>query len=51
MDGKNYTGITIMKMDEGLDTGDILLQEGIEIEQNDDVITLSKKLSELGAKL
>jgi len=51
MNGENYTGITIMKMDEGLDTGDILLQERIEIEQNDDIITLSKKLSELGAKL
>ncbi|WAM32692.1 methionyl-tRNA formyltransferase [Caldicellulosiruptor naganoensis] len=51
MDGQNYTGITIMKMDEELDTGDILLQEKIEIEKNDDVITLSNKLSELGGRL
>ncbi|WAM34977.1 methionyl-tRNA formyltransferase [Caldicellulosiruptor morganii] len=51
MDGRDYTGITIMKMDEGLDTGDILLQERIKIEWTDDVITLSKKLSELGGKL
>lgn len=51
IDGKDYTGVTIMKMDEGLDTGDILLQEKIKIDQNDDVITLSKKLSDLGAKL
>lgn len=31
MDGKEYTGITIMKMDEGLDTGDILLQKKLKL--------------------
>ncbi|ADQ04424.1 methionyl-tRNA formyltransferase [Caldicellulosiruptor owensensis OL] len=51
MDGKEYTGITIMKMDEGLDTGDILLQKEVKIENDDDVLTLSKKLAEVGGKL
>ncbi|ADQ46506.1 methionyl-tRNA formyltransferase [Caldicellulosiruptor kronotskyensis 2002] len=51
MDGKEYTGITIMKMDEGLDTGDILLQKEVKIENNDDILTLSKKLAEVGSQL
>ena len=51
MDGKEYTGITIMKMDEGLDTGDILLQKEVKIENDDDILTLSKKLAEVGGRL
>ena len=51
MDGKEYTGITIMKMDEGLDTGDILLQKEVKIEHDDDILTLSKKLAEVGGRL
>ncbi len=38
-------------MDEGLDTGDILFQKEIEILEEDNAETLSKKLSELGAFL
>lgn len=51
MDGKDYTGVTIMKMDEGLDTGDILMQEKIPIDFTEDIISLSEKLSFLGAKI
>ncbi len=46
-----FTGVGIMKMDEGLDTGDILLEEKIKINNNDNLNTLSKKLSILSAKL
>jgi len=40
-----------MKMNEGLDTGDILLEEKIKINNNDNLDTLSEKLSILSAKL
>jgi methionyl-tRNA formyltransferase len=51
INGEKKTGITIMLMDEGLDTGDILFQEETEISDDDNAETLSKKLSELGASL
>ncbi len=51
INGEKKTGITIMMMDEGLDTGDILLQEEAEILEDDNAETLGKKLSELGASL
>ncbi len=49
--GEKETGVTTMLMNEGLDTGDVLLQESIEILDNDNSETLGKKLSELGASL
>lgn len=51
INGERITGITTMVMDEGLDTGDILLQEKTEIGEDEDALSLSKRLSELGAKL
>lgn len=51
INGEKKTGITIMMMDEGLDTGDILLQEEVGISEDDNAETLSKRLSELGASL
>lgn len=48
LEGEKETGITIILMDEGLDTGPILLQKKIEISEDDDAISLSKKLSLLG---
>ena len=48
LNGEKETGITIMLMDEGLDTGPILFQKNLFIEDEDNAITLSKKLSELG---
>lgn len=50
LDGEKETGITIMKMDEGMDTGDILHVEKLEIEDGDNAGTLFDKLSELGGK-
>ncbi|NIT13233.1 MAG: methionyl-tRNA formyltransferase [Candidatus Dadabacteria bacterium] len=49
--GETRTGVTTMLMDEGMDTGDILLTEEIEIGTDDSSETLSAKLSEIGAKL
>jgi methionyl-tRNA formyltransferase len=46
--GETETGITIMQMDEGVDTGDILLQERIPIDPKDTAGTLSGKLAVLG---
>ncbi|MBI4328185.1 MAG: methionyl-tRNA formyltransferase [Chloroflexi bacterium] len=45
------TGVTIMKMDPGLDTGDILTQEATSIAAADDAQTLHDRLAELGARL
>ena len=47
--GEQETGITIMQMDRGLDTGDILLQRSTSILNNDNANTLYDKLSILGA--
>jgi methionyl-tRNA formyltransferase len=49
--GEKETGITIMLMNQGIDTGYILSQEKIAIEPQDTADDLSQKLSELGAKL
>jgi len=49
--GDTVTGITIMKMDEGLDTGAILLQEAIAIAPDDTAGSLHDKLAALGARL
>jgi methionyl-tRNA formyltransferase len=49
--GEKKTGITTMLMDEGLDTGDILLQEEIDVRRDDTAETLSKRLAETGASL
>ncbi len=49
--GERETGITIMQMDEGMDTGAILLQERIPIGDAETAATLLEKLSCIGAKL
>jgi methionyl-tRNA formyltransferase len=49
--GEKKTGITTMLMDEGMDTGDILMQAELPIEQEDNGETLSEKLSLLGGEL
>lgn len=45
LNGEKETGITVMLMDEGLDTGPILLQKKIEISDEDTSIDIAKKLS------
>ena len=51
LNGEKQTGVTIMFMNEGMDTGDILLQEKIIISPSDNMETLHDRLSKLSAKL
>lgn len=51
IDGQTETGITLMQMDEGCDTGDILLQEKIEIDAQATAGSIFTELSELGGKV
>ncbi|MFN2366205.1 MAG: methionyl-tRNA formyltransferase [Desulfurivibrionaceae bacterium] len=51
LNGDSETGITIMQMDEGMDTGDILLPGAIPIEADDTAATLAVKLANLGGRL
>jgi methionyl-tRNA formyltransferase len=49
--GERETGITTMLMDEGMDTGAMLLQERVAITPNDTAGTLSSKLADIGGRL
>ena len=51
MDGQKKTGVTIMLMNEGLDTGDILAQEEVEIPLDMDFGQLYDLLAKVGADL
>lgn len=51
INGEKETGVTIMEMDEGLDTGDMVLSKAIPIQDDDDAISIHDKLSILGGKL
>ena len=51
IDGYDKTGVTIMYMDKGMDTGDIITQEEIPILKTDTVGTIHDKLSILGSEL
>ncbi|TFZ39598.1 methionyl-tRNA formyltransferase [Soehngenia longivitae] len=49
--GETVTGVTSMKITKGLDSGPILLQRELPILESDDSISLSDKLSEMGAEI
>jgi len=49
--GDAQTGITIMQMDAGLDTGDMLLREAVDIGAGDNTTRLHDRLAELGGKM
>ena len=51
INGEKITGVTTMKMDAGLDTGDMLLKSEIEISDEMILPELREKLSDAGAKL
>lgn len=51
LNGEKETGVTIMQMDEGIDTGDILFSKAIPIEQDDTALSMFEKLSDLGAEM
>lgn len=48
--GDSYSGITIMQMDAGLDTGDMLLKKEIRIDETDTAQTLHDRLANAGAE-
>ncbi len=50
INGEKETGITIMEMEKGLDSGPMLLQSSIEIKEDDDAQKIHDKLSYLGSK-
>lgn len=49
--GDTVTGVTIMQMDAGLDTGDMLLMQTVAIEPTDTTSALHDKLADLGGRL
>ncbi|HZS45730.1 MAG TPA: methionyl-tRNA formyltransferase [Blastocatellia bacterium] len=49
--GETETGVTTMLIDEGLDTGDILLQRSVPISEDETSIALSARLASIGAEL
>jgi len=49
--GEAVTGVTTMRIDSGLDTGDVLLQEEVPIAPSDTAATLAPRLAEIGARL
>jgi methionyl-tRNA formyltransferase len=49
--GETVTGVTTMLLNEGLDTGDILLQKEMALQPDDTAVTFAPRLSELGADL
>ncbi|CAN5216017.1 methionyl-tRNA formyltransferase [soil metagenome] len=50
-EGETETGVTTMKMDAGLDTGDVLLQSSTQIGSEENAIELMSRLSDSGAEL
>ncbi len=51
INGDKITGVTTMYIDEGLDSGDMILQEEIEIEDNETAGVVWDKLAKIGAEL
>jgi methionyl-tRNA formyltransferase len=50
-DGRAWTGVTTLWMDEGIDTGDCILQRCEPVRSDDDAGTLAARLAEIGAPL
>lgn len=51
LNGDKKTGVTIMKTDVGMDDGDIILQREVEISSEDDYLSLTPILADVGAEL
>jgi len=49
--GESETGVTIMKLDQGMDTGDILLQESVLIAPQETAVDLQGRMAGIGADL
>lgn len=51
IDGEKQTGVTLMQMNEGLDTGDILFTQSVDIDEKETGGSLFDKLAKCGAEL
>jgi methionyl-tRNA formyltransferase len=51
INGERVTGVTIFKMDAGLDSGEIAIQKSCQIEPEDDALSLEERLSQLAVEL
>ena len=51
IDGDNETGVSLMKMDAGMDTGDVISTMAIPIKEADSAVELTKRISHLGASI
>ena len=51
LNGDEESGVTIMKMDAGMDTGDIIKQAGIKLSAKETLSSLHDRLSALGAEI
>ncbi len=51
IDGEKETAVCIMQMDEGLDTGDIILQEDFALDQRTTLVQLHDKCARIGGEL
>lgn len=51
LNGDNQTAVTIMKLDVKMDAGPIIVQQNVAIDEGDNYLSLSDKLSEVGAEL
>lgn len=51
MDGLRETGVTLFRLDEGMDTGPVLAQASVEITDSDDTYTLFEKTSRAGTEI
>lgn len=51
VNGEKETGVTIMQMDKGMDSGDIISQVKVEITREDNEVTMYEKLAVAGGKL
>ena len=51
LEGDKCTGVGIMKMEEGLDTGDVLVEKLIKIDKDENLKTLTNRLSNLSSEL
>jgi len=51
IDGESVSGVTIMRMDEGIDTGDMILKQQISLAEDETGGSLFDKLSKIGSNL
>jgi methionyl-tRNA formyltransferase len=51
INGEERTGITIFRMDEGMDTGDVLVEDSLEIGPNETAGMLTERLARLAARI